>query len=147
MNYVFNTRNAKRYEFPTHINEIVVDRAESGASEVFMVIVEPGKAVHAHRHDDCEQVMYVIEGRGALTVGADKKEHDVGPAQVVRIPAGTLHTVRAKGKKPIRYLCIDCFLRGARRSEPTWDDHVRAICRDKGYDFDRVAVHRKKKKM
>ena len=144
MKYVFDTDNCKRYRFPTHINDIVIDRAESRASEVFMVIVEPGKAVHFHSHDDYEQIFHIIEGEGVLVVGPDKKEYEVRPGQVVRIPIGTIHSIRPKGDTLIRYLSIDCFFGPRKSAEPTWEDHVLAMCQEQGWDFDRVAEYKKK---
>jgi hypothetical protein len=32
MNYVFDTTAGKRYRFPTHLNDLVIDRAEACAS-------------------------------------------------------------------------------------------------------------------
>ncbi len=107
MRYVFDTGKTRRYTFPTHINELVVDRADADASEVFVVIVEPGKAVHVHRHDDIEQIYYIVEGCGVLTVGIEKQEYDICPTNVVRIPPGTPHSVRAQGDRPVRYICVD----------------------------------------
>jgi mannose-6-phosphate isomerase-like protein (cupin superfamily) len=135
MKYVFDTVDRTRYTFPTHINDLVIDRAEAAASEVFVVIIEPGKATHLHRHDDVEQVFYILKGKGVLYIGRDKKKFLVKPAQVVKIPPKTLHTVRAQGKKALRYLCIDCFCPHRRNNEPTWEAHVRGICREQGYDF------------
>jgi mannose-6-phosphate isomerase-like protein (cupin superfamily) len=135
MNYVFDTNDCKRYTFPTHINDIVIDRADATTSEVFMVIVEPGKATHLHRHGDVEQIFYIVEGTGMLTIGPGKKEYVVKPTQVVKIPPSTLHTVRAKGRKALRYICIDCFTKARRSDEPTWEEHVRGICREQGYKF------------
>ncbi len=34
MNYKFTTEKPKRYRFPTHINDLVMDRSEATASEV-----------------------------------------------------------------------------------------------------------------
>ena len=84
--YVFLTQHLKRYRFPTHINDIIIDRAQSTQSEVFMVVVEPEKAPPFHKHDDTEQVFYVIEGTGVLTIGEKKEQHTVKPGDVVRIP-------------------------------------------------------------
>jgi mannose-6-phosphate isomerase-like protein (cupin superfamily) len=140
MRYVFDTKDCKRYRFPTHINDIVIDRKDSAASEVFVVIVEPGKAVHLHKHDDVEQIFYMVEGEGILTIGADKKEYEVAPTQVVRIPPGTLHTVRPKGQKVVKYISIDCFCSPAKGGEPTWDEHVKGICREQGYRFEDVVA-------
>ena len=143
MKYVFDTKKGKRYEFPTHINEIVVDRSESKMAEVFVVIVEPGKAVHYHAHDDCEQIFYIVEGEGVLVIGPDKKEYDVKPTQIVRIPVKTCHSVRPKGDRPVRYICIDCLGADREGKEPTWEEHVKVMCNEQGWDFNTVAVDKK----
>jgi len=102
-NFSLNSGNCKQYQFPTHSNEIVVDRGESKSAEVLLVTVEPGKAVHHHAHDDCEQIFYIIEGKGVLVVGPNKEEYDVKQTQIVRMPAKTLHSMRPKGGNPLRY--------------------------------------------
>jgi mannose-6-phosphate isomerase-like protein (cupin superfamily) len=138
MKYVFDTINRMRYTFPTHINDLMIDRADAKTSEVFIVIVKPGKATHLHRHDDVEQIFYIVDGEGALFIGPQKKKFNVKPAQVVKIPPKTLHTVRAKGKKALRYICIDCFCPNRKNNEPTWTSHVHEICREQGYNFEDV---------
>jgi mannose-6-phosphate isomerase-like protein (cupin superfamily) len=140
MNYIFETKNRKRYAFPTHANDIVIDRKDASVSEVVLVLVEPGKATHLHKHDDLEQIFYILEGNGVLTIGADtkKKEFPVQPTQVVRIPPGTLHTIRAKGKKTLRYIDVNCFCACGKGGETTWEKHVKVICRENGYLFKNV---------
>ena len=44
MNYIFSTEKTKRYRFPTHINDLVMDRSEASSSEVFIVVLAPGEA-------------------------------------------------------------------------------------------------------
>jgi mannose-6-phosphate isomerase-like protein (cupin superfamily) len=138
VNYVFDTTNRKQYRFPTHINELVVDRAECTMAEAFIVIVEPGKAVHRHAHATYEQLFYIIDGEGVLTIGPDSEEYIVLPTQLVRIPVGTLHSMRPNGNQPLRYLSIDCF--GGKRDdgEPIWEDHVKTICTEQGWDYAKV---------
>ena len=117
MKYVFETGNLKRYSFPTHINDLVIDRADAATSEVFVVIVGPGKATHLHRHDDIEQIFYVVEGEGALFIGPDKKKFKMKPAQVVKIPPKTLHTVKAVFSTGCSRAAKDpCFMRFAMRA-------------------------------
>jgi mannose-6-phosphate isomerase-like protein (cupin superfamily) len=135
MKFVFPTSRVKRYQFPTHINDLVVDRADSKTSEVFVVVIEPGKAPPLHKHDDTEQVFYVLEGRGTLSIGAQRKKFPVRPGDVVRIPPHTLHSIQCQGKKPLRYVAIDCFLGGRPKHEPTWDSHARVICKQNGWDY------------
>jgi len=138
MRYVFSTSKVKRYRFPTHINDLVLDRSEAKNSEVFVVVVEPGKAAPLHKHDDTEQIFYVLEGEGTLFIGRDGEKHAVRPGDVVRIPPSTWHTIRSDGGTTLRYLAVDCFGGARAQDEPTWDAHVRAVCRQQGWDYTRV---------
>ena len=135
--FVFSTEHLKRYKFPTHINDIIIDRVQSSFSEVFMVVIEPDKAPPFHKHDDTEQVFYVVEGTGVLTIGDKKEQYNVKPGDVVRIPVATFHSIRADKNNTLRYLCVDCF-GGGKPSEPTWDDHVKVLCRTNGWDYSKV---------
>src|SRR5579871_734248 len=110
MQFVFPTSQTTHYRFPTHTNDLVVDRADAQTSEVFVVVLEPGEAPPLHKHDDTEQVFYILEGEGLLRIGPEKKEFKVRPMDVVRIPPGTLHSIQCAGGQPMRYLAIDCFV-------------------------------------
>ena len=135
MQFVFPTTKVKRYQFPTHINDLVVDRANAETSEVFVVVIRPGKAPPLHLHDDTEQVFYILKGRGTLSIGAKLKKFPVRAGDVVRIPPHTLHSIECIGKTSLHYLAIDCFLGGRPRKEPTWDSHARVICQKNGWDY------------
>lgn len=137
MKYVFN--EITRYRFPTHVNDLVMDRAEAETSEAFMVVLKPGEAPPLHKHDDTEQVFYIIEGAGALQIEEDKF-FDVKVGDVVRIPPRTYHAIKCKGKTALRYLSVDCFLNGRPKDEPTWDSHVRAVCKNFGWKFEDVKL-------
>ena len=63
--YVFPTSKTIHYRFPTHVNDLVIDRADAAASEVFVVVLEPGEAPPLHVHHDTEQIFYVLEGKRA----------------------------------------------------------------------------------
>jgi mannose-6-phosphate isomerase-like protein (cupin superfamily) len=137
--YVFSTTETLRYQFPTHINDLVMNRSEAETSEVFMVVLEPGEAVNLHIHHDLEQIFYMIHGTGVLRIGEDSaQQFPVKPGDVMRIPPHTFHSVLCDGKEPIFYLSIDCFLGGRPEAEPTWDSHVRGECAENGWDFDKV---------
>jgi quercetin dioxygenase-like cupin family protein len=138
MQFVFPLSQTKRYRFPTHINDLVVDRADARTSEVFVVVLEPGEAPPLHQHNDTEQVFYILEGDGILRIGAEQQEYAVHPTDVVRIPPATLHSIKCSGEKPLRYLAIDCFLAGRPNDEPTWDAHARVMCRQQGWNYEQV---------
>jgi mannose-6-phosphate isomerase-like protein (cupin superfamily) len=138
MQFVFPTSRTKHYRFPTHVNDLVLDRADSRTSEVFVVVLQPGEAPPLHQHGDTEQIFYILEGEGVLSVGAERQPHPVRPADVVRIPPATLHSIRCAGEKALRYLAIDCFVAGRPKNEPTWDAHVKVLCAQQGWDYHRV---------
>ena len=137
MKYVFSTSTTHRYRFPTHTNELVMDRAEAPTSESFISVMEPGEAPPLHKHDDTEQVFYVLSGRGRLEIGPDATdEGELNPGDLDRIPPGTLHRVPCVGDEPLRYLVGDCFPGGRPTHEPTWDSLVRVVCDQNVWDFD-----------
>lgn len=136
MKYVFSTTDTIVYRFPTHVNELVLDRSEATVTEVFMVVLEPGEAPPLHKHPDTEQIFYVLEGEAELCIGPGAAEHyRVKPGDVVRIPPDTWHMIDNDGRAPVRYLSVDAFPGARPADEPTWDDHVRSVCAGKGWDF------------
>ncbi len=139
--YVFDSRQVIRYRFPTHVNDLIMDRRDAAASEAFFVILEPGEAPPLHVHPDAEQVFFVLEGTAEMTVGRGEQEaFPLGVGDFVRTPPGTFHAVRNTGSKRFVYLSIDCFTAGPPAAEPTWDSHVRQMCVEHGWDFDAVRL-------
>ena len=139
--YVFDSRAVIRYRFPTHTNDLIMDRRDASASEAFFVILEPGEAPPLHVHEDVEQVFFILEGSGRMSVGADVIESvELAVGDFVRTPPGTPHAVTCTGPGRLVYLSIDCFTAGPPAAEPTWDSHVRAMCETNGWVFDAVRV-------
>lgn len=139
--YVFDTRQVTRYRFPTHTNDLIMDRGDASASEAFFVILEPGEAPPIHIHGDAEQVFYILEGSGELGIGPDAAErYSLKVGDFVRTPPGVPHAVKCTGPSRFVYLSIDCFTADRDPAEPTWDRHVHQMCADNGWDFDAVKV-------
>ena len=140
--YVFHARDTIRYRFPTHTNDLIMDRRDGAASEAFFVILEPGEAPPFHVHPDAEQVFFVLEGEAEMTVRAAGGPETVAlaPGDFVRTPPGLTHAVRNTGSARFVYLSVDCFTAGPSAEEPTWDAHVRAMCQLNDWDFDAVKL-------
>jgi len=138
MKYVFDTSNTIQYRFPTHVNELVLDREDATTSEVFIVVLQPGEAPPLHQHHDTEQIFYVLSGRGRLQIGEKGESYSVFPGNVVRVPPSTLHRIFSEGVEPLRYVAVDCFTAGRPASEPTWDEHVKVVCQNNGWQFEQV---------
>ncbi len=137
--YVFSTADTIRYRFPTHTNLLIMDRAESATSEAFWVVLEPNEAPPLHVHPDAEQLFYVTEGAAVLRIGPDGSTVlDVRAGDLVRIPPGTYHSVKAAGNDRVVYLSFDCFIAGKPETEPTWESHVRVLCAENNWSFEGV---------
>ncbi|HEY3376270.1 MAG TPA: cupin domain-containing protein [Armatimonadota bacterium] len=121
--------DGKRYQFATHINDMLLPREQAEAVEVFLVIIEPGQYTHAHAHSGNEQVYYVISGAGKAThIVADGhiEEYALSPGDVVYIPRHEEHQIFCAGDEPLRYLCVDGFADKS-AEKPTWDEHYDAV--------------------
>jgi mannose-6-phosphate isomerase-like protein (cupin superfamily) len=143
--YVYDTKQTVRYRFPTHTNDLIMDRSEAATSEAFLVVLEPGEAPPLHVHDDTEQIFYVLSGAGELQISATQGDETgdrfpVAPSNLVRIPPGAWHRIFCRGAVPLVYLSIDCFPGGRPTAEPTWESHVRVMCKNNGWDFESVKL-------
>lgn len=137
--FVFSTSETVSYRFPTHSAELVMDRSEASTSEAFVVILRPGEAPPLHIHHDTEQVFYLLQGSGELRTGVDGgRRFQVSAGDLVRIPPGTWHSIVCTSDQPLKYLSVDCFLNGCPAAEPTWESHLRVVCKENGWNFDAV---------
>lgn len=67
-------------------------------------VLPAGSAVGRHHHLETEEVYYILEGRGRMTVGEEARE--VGMGDAVFIPRGSAHTLENTGAGPMRLLLI-----------------------------------------
>ena len=146
--YVFESEgNIVRYRFPTHINDLILPRENTACAEVFMVILDKGEAPPLHKHDDAEQIFYMIQGEGRLEIkesqNGESKFSDIHSGQVVHIPQHTWHRVTALNDDGVKYVCIDCFPDGFDPNEPTWDDHVKTLTDNYGWNFAEIREDRR----
>lgn len=62
--------------------------------------LEPGQVQPVHTHANQEKFYYVVEGRGAFTVGGEEVA-DAPPGTAVWAPAGEAHGVANRGKETL----------------------------------------------
>jgi len=65
-----------------------------------LVQIDPGGEQPVHKHAP-EQVYFVLEGSGLMTVGSET--HEVGPGICVFVPSDTPHGIRNQGQAALRY--------------------------------------------
>jgi len=66
---------------------------------------EPGKQVPWHKHDDTEQLMFILEGEGILRLG--EEEHPLRAGDYLAFSPGPPgHQIVNRSDAPLRYLAI-----------------------------------------
>jgi len=70
---------------------------------VIFVDLDPGRGPRLHRHAYPE-VFVIQEGRAVYTAGEERRE--VGPGDVVVVPAGVPHRFESAGDVPLRQLSL-----------------------------------------
>jgi mannose-6-phosphate isomerase-like protein (cupin superfamily) len=65
--------------------------------------VQPGMRTTPHYHPQTEEIYYILEGAGQMTI--DDETRQVGPGDAIAIPPGAIHTISNPGSDNLRFLC------------------------------------------
>jgi quercetin dioxygenase-like cupin family protein len=97
-------------EFPGHfggaLSKVLVGPGNSGSERIDFRISRyaPNAHVQEHSHKVQEQIYYVLEGEGVLTVG--KEEHLMQPHDYVYLPPGVPHSFTNTGLSGLIFLVV-----------------------------------------
>ena len=84
----------------------MVTAEEQGSSmSLGEVLVLPGQSHEWHNHTDSDEVVYVLSGHGAFTIG-ESNLIPIGPGDALHIPIGTFHDSHNTGWEPLRLLVM-----------------------------------------
>lgn len=99
---VFDWGAIKWYSEP---NVTATDRFTMG-----VVILECGKGHARHNHPGCEEILYVISGKGDQMIELDGEEvwEPVQADDTVHIPADVYHSTINTGWEPLKLVAIYC---------------------------------------
>ncbi len=104
---VVNRRRAAVINTPHH-SEIrpLMDRTTSGIEQCSLAeeVLPVGAAVGRHHHLLTEEIYYIQQGTGRMTVGDEVREVEAGDA--VFIPRGHTHTLENTGHMPMTILLV-----------------------------------------
>jgi mannose-6-phosphate isomerase-like protein (cupin superfamily) len=104
---IINRNKANIINTP-HGSEIrpLVDRTTSEIEKCSLAeeILPVGAAVGKHFHKETEEIYYIIEGSGLMTVGDETREVSAGDA--VFIPRNHTHTLKNTGTEPMKILLV-----------------------------------------
>jgi mannose-6-phosphate isomerase-like protein (cupin superfamily) len=111
---------------------ILVDPLNSGETGlcVLIQILDPGTRVPVHHHEEAEQVLFCISGRGKVLIAGH--EIDAKPGTTVHVPKRIAHGIANTGDEPLSVLETtsppgfqEIFRKLSQLSEPTPEDIAR----------------------
>ncbi|MFN0109193.1 MAG: cupin domain-containing protein [Blastocatellia bacterium] len=104
---IVNRRDSKVINTPQG-SEIrpLIDRTTSPINQCSLAeeLLPPGATVPPHHHEVLEEIYYIIEGSGLMTVGDEQRE--VGAGDAVYIPRLHRHTLTNTGSETMRILLV-----------------------------------------
>jgi mannose-6-phosphate isomerase-like protein (cupin superfamily) len=63
----------------------------------------PGASTTPHYHPLTEEIYYLLEGSGQMTIGDETRP--VAPGDAIAIPPGAVHTITNTGAGTLKFLC------------------------------------------
>lgn len=121
--HIFSTNDSPSYERNGSFSRLLVSTATTGSKYLTATEVDvPKGAIQAlHSHDE-EQLYYILEGVGEMTVGSETLEIKQGDC--VFIPSGHEHGLRNSRNLTLRYFsCSAPVLGGIERLQKIWPDN------------------------
>ena len=73
-------------------------------SQVVLMSVLPGEDIGQEVHEDVDQVLTFVEGKGKAVI--DGETHDIGAGDLFAVPAGTEHNFITTGKAVLKLFTV-----------------------------------------
>ena len=85
---------------------ILIAPENSGSKTLTMgqTTIYPGCRTSGHRHQDREEVYYIIQGKGVMIVG--EEEQEIGPGDAIHVPYGEYHATRNIGRTVLECIWV-----------------------------------------
>lgn len=116
----------KVYEFGSNTTTLLLDRNETNRVEFAVIKWREGQKGPMVAHKEKEQIFYVIEGEGEVTV--DGITEMVKPGHLVFVPRNTAHTTEPIGGELV-YLCLNSMVENM--SDESFDSIYHRIIGDR----------------
>ena len=118
--HVLTKEAAPRYMRPEGITSYLLASPRTSSAEYLtttLAVIQPGGEQRIHCHLP-EQVYFILEGRGLMTVAGETQR--VGPGDCVFIPSGQPHGLKNDGDITLRYFSAAASAYEPGHLEKTW---------------------------
>lgn len=89
----------------SEIRELMHPAAQGNkAQSLAEAIVKQGEQTHLHQHHNSEELYFITNGKGYMTLG--EEQFDVIVGDTICIPPGTPHCIKNIGTEALHILCM-----------------------------------------
>lgn len=89
----------------SEIRELMHPAAQGNkAQSLAEAIVKQGQQTHLHQHHNSEELYFITNGKGYMTLG--EEQFDVIVGDTICIPPGTPHSIKNIGTEALHILCM-----------------------------------------
>jgi mannose-6-phosphate isomerase-like protein (cupin superfamily) len=95
------------FRTPPRVSKLLLAPKFGGVKNVSMGmnITEVGSMIPDHKHDDSEEVLFLISGRAKIVIEGEG-EWEIGPETAFYSPLGVKHRVENIGDEPLRIVWV-----------------------------------------
>ncbi|MDI6734837.1 MAG: cupin domain-containing protein [bacterium] len=87
----------------------IAEDFESDWNFVDFAIIPPGSSIGIHKHGEDEEMYFILEGRGIITVNGEERE--VCSGDLILNKPGWSHGIRNESKEEIKILVVEVKLK------------------------------------
>lgn len=124
--FLSDVNDGKLYEFGSNTTTLLLERNETNRVEFALIKWREGQRGAMVAHKDKEQVFFIIEGQGKVTI--DGVTETVKPGNLIFVPRNTPHTTEAIGGE-LTYLCMNGLVNNI--GDESFDDMYNRIIEDR----------------
>lgn len=89
---------------PPRVSRLLLSEKNVGAKNVSLGlnVTEVGSMIPDHKHEDSEEVMYIVSGRARLVIEDGEEVYEVGPDTAIYSPKGVTHRLENIGDTELK---------------------------------------------
>ncbi len=104
---------------------VLIDRTETELTEVALNEWPAKLNGPPHKHDQKEQVFYIVAGEGIVKVG--NEEYPAKPGHLVYVPTGVVHQTVTISEEPLGYILYNIFNSPEKEGHGSFAEHIEKV--------------------
>jgi mannose-6-phosphate isomerase-like protein (cupin superfamily) len=93
---------------PPRVSRLLLSGKNVGARNASMGlnVTEVGSMIPDHKHEESEELMYIVSGRARLVIEDGEEVYEIGPDTAIYTPLGKMHRLENIGDEPLKLVWV-----------------------------------------